>query len=71
MRAMGSLGIWRSVADRVAPAPSICRSSPSCAVLATSRPSRVKMLQRAKPREPEALGLSMAHSSHSSTRTGR
>ena len=47
------------------------RIRPSCAVLATSRPSRVKMLPRAKPRAPEALGLSTAYSSHSSARNGR
>jgi hypothetical protein len=34
-------------------------------------PSRANMLPRAKPRAPEALGLSMAYSSQSSTRTLR
>ena len=33
---------------------------PSCATLATKRPSRANMLPRVKPRAPEALGLSMA-----------
>ena len=47
------------------------RTRPSCAVLATSRPSRANTLARAKPRAPDALGLSMAYSSHSSTRSGR
>jgi hypothetical protein len=36
------------------------RIRPSWAVLAISRPSRVKMLARVNPRAPEALGLSMA-----------
>lgn len=36
------------------------RIKPSCAVLATSRPSRAKMLPRVKPRAPEPLGLSVA-----------
>src|SRR5262245_36861160 len=35
------------------------RISPSCAVLAISLPSRVKILPRLKPRAPEALGLSV------------
>lgn len=47
------------------------RTSPSCAVLATRRPSRENTLPRPKPRAPEALGLSMAYSSQSSTRSGR
>ncbi len=34
------------------------RRSPSCATDATSTPSRVKMLPRAKPRAPTAAGLS-------------
>src|SRR5262249_42172260 len=38
----------------------LMRTSPSCAVLATRRPSRAKTLARAKPRAPEALGLSTA-----------
>ena len=36
------------------------RSSPSCTVLATSVPSRVKMDPRVKPRAPAAAGASMA-----------
>src|SRR5579871_578605 len=47
------------------------RISPSCAVLATRFPSRVKMLPRLKPRASEALGESVAYRSHSSTRTRR
>src|ERR1019366_1243273 len=47
------------------------RSKPSCAVLATRRPSRVNTLPRARPRAPEALGLSVAYSSHSSSRALR
>ena len=52
-------------------AESTSRISPSCAVLATKVPSRAKTLARAKPRAPEALGLSTAYSSQSSTRNGR
>ena len=49
----------------------LMRTRPSCAVLATSRPSRLNRLARAKPRAPEALGLSTAYSNQSSTRSGR
>ena len=49
----------------------ITRIKPSCAALATSRPSRANTLPRVKPRAPEALGLSIAYSSQSSTRTLR
>jgi hypothetical protein len=38
----------------------VSRINPSCAALATSRPSRANTLPRVKPRAPEALGLSMA-----------
>ncbi len=47
------------------------RISPSCAVLATSRPSRAKMLPRVNPRAPEALGLSVEYKSQSSRRALR
>lgn len=47
------------------------RIRPSWAVLATSLPSRAKTLPRAKPRAPEALGLSVEYSNQSSTRTLR
>src|SRR5690606_9460780 len=47
------------------------RIRPSCAVLATSTPSRVKNWPRARPRESCALGLSSEYSSQSSTRNGR
>jgi DNA-binding beta-propeller fold protein YncE len=47
------------------------RITPSCAVDATSRPSRVKNLPSARPRPPDAFGLSMTYSSQSSTRNGR
>ncbi len=50
---------------------SVTRIKPSCEALATSRPSRANTLPRVKPRAPEALGLSMAYSSQSSTRTLR
>jgi len=46
------------------------RNSPSCATLATSRPSRLKMLPRMKPRAPPAHGLSERNSSQSSARNG-
>ena len=49
----------------------LIRTSPSWAVLATKRPSRLNRPARAKPRAPEALGLSVAYNSHSSTRSGR
>jgi hypothetical protein len=38
----------------------LSRTSPSCATLATSNPSRVKIEPRAKPREPVMIGLSCA-----------
>ena len=38
----------------------LSRTSPSCATLATSAPSRRKISPRAKPREPVMLGLSCA-----------
>jgi hypothetical protein len=38
----------------------LSRIKPSCAALATSRPSRANTLPRVKPRAPEALGLSTA-----------
>ena len=44
----------------IAPQAVTTRTSPSCAVLATSRPSRENTLPRPKPRAPEALGLSSA-----------
>ena len=49
----------------------VTRIKPSCDALATSRPSRANTLPRVKPRAPEALGLSMAYNSQSSTRTLR
>ena len=45
--------------------------NPSCAALDTNRPSRAKTLPRVNPRAPEALGLSIAYNSQSSTRTLR
>ena len=53
------------------PGNAVTLINPSCAALATSRPSRANTLPRANPRAPEALGLSMAYSSQSSTRTLR
>ena len=47
------------------------RTKPSWHVLATRRPSRENTLPRAKPRAPEALGLSVEYRSQSSTRTVR
>ena len=47
------------------------RTNPSWQVLATRRPSRAKMLPRAKARAPEALGLSVEYKSQSSTRIRR
>ena len=44
---------------------------PSCAVEATRRPSRVKMLPRHRPRAPCALGESMTYKSQSSMRKSR
>ena len=38
----------------------LIRTSPSCATLATSAPSRRKIRPRAKPREPVMLGVSCA-----------
>ena len=52
-------------------ASSRTRIKPSCAALATSRPSRENTLPRVKPRAPQALGLSIEYSSQSSTRTLR
>ncbi len=46
------------------------RIMPSCAVLATRRPSRLKICPRVKPRDPPAQGLSVTWSSHSSARKG-
>ncbi len=57
--------------DDEAPHEVTTRISPSCAVLATSRPSRANILPRENPRAPEALGLSVEYKSQSSTRTLR
>ena len=40
--------------------PAQTRTTPSCAVDATSTPSRVKNLPSASPRPPDAFGLSIA-----------
>src|SRR5208282_3768594 len=47
--------------DDEAPHEVTMRISPSCEVLATSRPSRANMLPRVNPRAPEALGLSVEY----------
>lgn len=47
------------------------RIKPSCVVLATSTPSRVKNCPRARPRAPCAVGLSSEYNSQSSVRNGR
>ncbi len=70
-RTRGSLSAKCAARTRLAQVLFLCRTSPSWAALATRRPSRANTLARAKPRAPEALGLSMAYSSQSSTRSGR
>src|SRR2546429_8719521 len=70
-RTRGSLSAKCAARTRLAQVLCLCLTSPSWAALATRRPSRANTLARAEARAPAALGLSMAYSSQSSTRSGR
>ena len=58
MRVGAQIGAAAPAVDQALPSGST-RSMPSCAVDATSRPSRVNRLPRHKPRAPPALGESI------------